>query len=71
MRNIDFIRKMKPKTLAKFMVYQICDGCNCCVNRKNKPCPETTLDTECFNGIKKWLKQSYNPNDKVWSEISK
>lgn len=69
MRNIDFIRKMKAKDLTKFMAYQICDGCNCCVYHAEKPCPDTTLAKDCHKGTKKWLKSEYNQNDKVWSEL--
>lgn len=70
MRNIDYIRTLKPKKLVKFMAYQICDGCDCCVNHNpDEPCGDETKDEDCASGTKKWLKQRYNEKDRVWRDI--
>lgn len=66
MRNIDFIRTLKPKKLVKFMAHQICDSCDCCIYKIIDPCPNETNDADCAKGTKKWLKQPYNKKDKVW-----
>lgn len=53
MRNIDYIRKMKPKELALFL-NSLEYGCVTCVYEK--VCTSKTADN-CATGIKKWLKQ--------------
>ena len=69
MRNIDKIRKLKPKKLSSLFNYQytnaccmcgyekICDACN---NKNGKPC-------DCYEGGVIWLKQPYNKEEKPWT----
>lgn len=55
MRNIDYIRKMKPKELALFL-NSLEYGCVTCAYEK--VCTFKTADNyDCATGIKKWLKQ--------------
>lgn len=55
MRNIDYIRKMKPKELALFL-NSLEYGCATCAYEK--VCTFKTADNyDCATGIKKWLKQ--------------
>ena len=70
MRNIDFIRKLKPKKLSKLFNYQYTDACkmcgyekicDACNNANGKPC-------DCVEGGSIWLKQKYKKTDNVWEE---
>lgn len=55
MRNIDYIRKMKPKELATWLSKQEY-GCTTCAYEK--VCTSETADNyDCATGIKKWLKR--------------
>lgn len=72
MRNIDKIRKLKLKKLAKLLDYQYANACEMCGYEKicdacnsidGKPC-------NCEDGCRIWLKQPYDKNEKVWGEIN-
>lgn len=55
MRNIDRIRKMKPKELALFL-NSLEYSCSTCAY--DNVCTFKTADNyDCATGIKKWLKQ--------------
>lgn len=55
MRNIDYIRKMKPKELAAWLSKQEY-GCDSCIY--SKVCNINTCGNyECITGIKSWLKR--------------
>jgi hypothetical protein len=73
MKNIDVVRHLKPKELAQFMEHQICNGCDCCTNQVEKgTCTfplETITSKACTRGIIRWLKQKYNPNDRIWEAM--
>ena len=73
MKNIDVVRHLKPKELAQFMEHQVFNGCDCCANQVEKgtcsfPMLEVT-DKICTRGVIRWLKQKYNPNDRVWEAM--
>lgn len=56
MRNIDYIRKMKPKELAVFLNNNEY-GCESCVY--NRRCDGDCTRHHCLTGIKRWLKQEW------------
>lgn len=69
MRNIDKIRKLKPKKLSRLFNYQYTNGCELCAY--NKICDACNGNDgeacDCYEGGAIWLKQPYNKNEKPWT----
>ena len=68
MRNIDKIRKLKPKKLSIFFNHYYTEPCESCVYEKMCTAADNGNGTafDCYEGCRIWLKQKYNKSDKCW-----
>lgn len=73
MRNVDKIRKLKVKNLAKLFNYQYAEACEMCGFRNvcNAVNEMGEDSCDCNEGTRLWLKQEYNKEEKPWSVYKK
>ena len=66
MRNIDYLKSLAPRELARAILSLAENSCIACPRERERRCNE-----DCAGGLKEWLLAAYIPGSTIWNQRRK